>query len=129
MQQMQPHYSNLILPTARIVDNLSPMARADFESLLHASSYPADTILFTEREPASGLYFATIAGMDEWTTPTLQKEARYNCLARARQDSVPMSSHQASLTRLPQLANEVFQQVTFRAQGGSIVATRVLPNT
>lgn len=56
MPQMQPHYSNLIPPTARIMDNLSPMARADFESLLRASSYPANTILFTEREAASGLY-------------------------------------------------------------------------
>ena len=56
MQEMQPHYSNLIPPTARIIDKLSPTARVDFESVLHASSYPANTILFTEREPASGLY-------------------------------------------------------------------------
>ena len=32
------------------------MARANFEFLLHTSSYPANTILFTEREPATGLY-------------------------------------------------------------------------
>lgn len=56
MQQIQSHYSNLIPPTARIIDNLSSTARDDFESLLHASSYPASTILFTEREPATGLY-------------------------------------------------------------------------
>lgn len=56
MHQMQSNYSNLIPPTARIIDKLSPTARADFESLLHASLYHANKILFTEREPATGLY-------------------------------------------------------------------------
>lgn len=56
MQEIQSHHSNLIPPTARIIDKLSSTARADFESLLHASSYPANRILFTEREPATGLY-------------------------------------------------------------------------
>lgn len=56
MQQMQSHYSNLLPPTARIIDKLSTTARADFESLLHASSYLANQILFTEREPATGLH-------------------------------------------------------------------------
>jgi CRP/FNR family transcriptional regulator, cyclic AMP receptor protein len=56
MQQMQAHYNNLIPPTARIIDKLSPAARADFDSRLHTSSYPTGRILFTEREPATGIY-------------------------------------------------------------------------
>lgn len=54
MQQIQTHYRNLW--TARIIEKLSIAARKDFESLLHASSYPANTVLFTENESATGIY-------------------------------------------------------------------------
>ena len=40
----------------RMLERLSPKVRADFESLLHASSYLSNVIVFTEGEPATGIY-------------------------------------------------------------------------
>lgn len=40
----------------RMIERLSPTARADFESLLHASSYQSNVVIFTEGEPATGIY-------------------------------------------------------------------------
>ena len=40
----------------RFLERLSHVARADFEGLLHASSYPPNTVIFTEGDPAAGLH-------------------------------------------------------------------------
>lgn len=40
----------------KMVERLSLTARADFESLLHPSSYRSNVIIFTEGEPATGIY-------------------------------------------------------------------------
>ena len=40
----------------RMLERLSPTARADFETLLHTSSYLSNVIIFTEGEPATGIY-------------------------------------------------------------------------
>ncbi len=40
----------------RMIETLSPAARSAFESLLHASSYPANMVIFMEGEPATGIY-------------------------------------------------------------------------
>lgn len=41
---------------APVLDRPSHEARGDFESLMHVSSYPAHKFLFSEKEPATGLY-------------------------------------------------------------------------
>lgn len=41
---------------APVLDRLPPEARGDFESLLHVCSYAAHKVLFSEKEPATGLY-------------------------------------------------------------------------
>ena len=40
----------------RMLERLSPIVRADFESLLDATSYLSNVIVFTEGEPATGIY-------------------------------------------------------------------------
>lgn len=40
----------------RMIQRLSPAVRVDFESLLHASSYQSNVVIFTEGEPATGIY-------------------------------------------------------------------------
>ena len=53
-QRSSPKYS--LRAPVRILESLLPAARADFEALLHASSYPPNVVVFTEGEPAAGLY-------------------------------------------------------------------------
>ncbi len=49
-------YRNPLSIPGRMLEGLSPTARADFESLLHACSYRSNVIIFTEGEPATGIY-------------------------------------------------------------------------
>ncbi|MFP5275522.1 MAG: Crp/Fnr family transcriptional regulator [Acidobacteriota bacterium] len=44
------------LKPVRLLERLSPAARADLEALLHVSSYPPGMAIFTEGEAARGIY-------------------------------------------------------------------------
>lgn len=41
----------------RLMERLPEAARSELESLMHVSSYPPNRIVFSEGEPAAGLYF------------------------------------------------------------------------
>lgn len=56
MQSKCRYGRNPIAQVARIIEKLPVEARTDFEFLLHSSTYPANTVIFAEKEPATGLY-------------------------------------------------------------------------
>ena len=58
MQMVRENASEMNVPPYRkneFFASLSAPELADFESLLHPTSYPANTVLFTETQPAAGI--------------------------------------------------------------------------
>ena len=58
MQMARENANDVIVPPYRkseFFSSLSAPALADFESLLHPTSYPAGVVLFTETQPAAGI--------------------------------------------------------------------------
>ena len=58
MQMVRENANDVVVPPYRkseFFSSLSAAALADFESLLHPTSYPAGVVLFTETQPAAGI--------------------------------------------------------------------------
>ena len=58
MQMVRENANEMNIPPYRkseFFTSLSAAALADFESLLHPTSYPAGVVLFTETQPAAGI--------------------------------------------------------------------------
>ena len=58
MQMVRENANDVVVPPYRkseFFSSLSAAALADFESLLHPTSYPAGVVLFTETQPGAGI--------------------------------------------------------------------------